>query len=57
MLSRKKTLSYIDDEIIGKMRPPYFSDILVTMVDKNVAAYDPAKQTRAVLVYWLLPDE
>jgi len=40
-----------------KMRPPYLSDILATMVDKNVAAYEPVKQTRAVLVYWRLPEE
>jgi ESCRT-II complex subunit VPS25 len=24
---------------------------------KNVAAYEPAKQTKAVLVYWRLPEE
>ncbi len=27
------------------------------MVAKNVAVYDPAKQTRAVLLYWRLPEE
>ena len=39
------------------MLSAYLSDILATMVGKNVAAYEPAKQTRAVLVYWRLPDE
>ena len=39
------------------MPSPYLSDILATMVDKSVAAYEPAKQTRAVLVYWRLPEE
>ena len=39
------------------MLPPYLSDILAAMVDRNVAAYEPAKQTRAVLVYWRLPEE
>ena len=39
------------------MLPPYLSDILATMVDKNVAAYEPAKQARAVLVYWRVPEE
>ena len=39
------------------MPPPYLSDILATMVEKNVAVYEPAKQTRAVLVYWRLPEE
>ena len=52
-----KKLSNIDKEVIGKMPPPYLSDILATMVDKSVAAYEPAKQTRAVLVYWRLPEE
>jgi ESCRT-II complex subunit VPS25 len=37
--------------------PPYLSDILATMVDKNVAAFEPAKQTRVILVYWRLPEE
>lgn len=27
------------------------------MVAKNVAAYDPPKQTRSVLLYWRLPEE
>lgn len=39
------------------MLPTYLSDILVTMVGNNVAAYEPAKQTREVLVYWRLPEE
>ena len=48
---------YVDNDLTGKMPPPYLSDILATMVDKNVASYEPAKQTRAVLVYWRLPEE
>ena len=48
---------YTDNDLTGKMPPPYLSDILATMVDKNVASYEPAKQTRAVLVYWRLPEE
>lgn len=27
------------------------------MVAKNVASYEPAKQTRSVLLYWRLPEE
>jgi ESCRT-II complex subunit VPS25 len=27
------------------------------MVIKNVAAYEPPKQTRSVLLYWRLPEE
>lgn len=31
--------------------------MLSDMVSKNFAAYEPLKQTRAVLVYWRLPEE
>lgn len=27
------------------------------MVAKNLAVYEPAKQTRSVLLYWRLPEE
>ena len=27
------------------------------MVGKNLAVYEPAKQTRSVLLYWRLPEE
>jgi len=27
------------------------------MVERNLAAYEPPKQTRSVLVYWRLPEE
>jgi ESCRT-II complex subunit VPS25 len=27
------------------------------MVSKNIATYEPAKQTRSVLLYWRLPEE
>jgi ESCRT-II complex subunit VPS25 len=37
------------------MQPPYLSFILATMVDRNIAAYEPATQTRAVLIQ--LPEE
>jgi len=46
-----------NERINRRMLSAYLSDILATMVGKNVAAYEPAKQTRAVLVYWRLPDE
>ena len=39
------------------MLSPYLSDILATMVSRNVATYESAKQTRAVFVYWRLPEE
>jgi len=28
-----------------------------TMVAKNLAVYEPPKQTRSVLIYWRLPEE
>ena len=31
--------------------------MLATLVDRKVAAYEPEKQTRTVLVYWRLPEE
>lgn len=52
ILLTKKFFSYV-----GKMLSAYLSDILAIMVSRNVAAYEPPKQTRAVLVYWRLPEE
>jgi hypothetical protein len=28
-----------------------------TMVEKNLAVYEPPKQTRSVLIHWRLPEE
>jgi ESCRT-II complex subunit VPS25 len=30
---------------------------MAALVAKNLAVYEPAKQTRAVLLYWRLPEE
>ncbi|KAF9049511.1 ESCRT-II complex, vps25 subunit, partial [Hymenopellis radicata] len=46
-----------NERINRKVLPPYLEHILSLMVAKNVAVYDPAKQTRAVLLYWRLPEE
>jgi ESCRT-II complex subunit VPS25 len=35
----------------------YLTRIIGIMVSKNLAVYEPAKQTRAVLLYWRLPEE
>ncbi|KAG6910915.1 hypothetical protein DXG01_006598 [Tephrocybe rancida] len=40
----------------GKVLPPYLSHILSAMVAKDLAAYEPQKQTRSVLLYWRSPD-
>ena len=42
---------------IGKVQPNHLSNLLETMVAKNLAGYEPPKQTRSVLIYWRLPEE
>ena len=41
----------------GRLKPGLLAHILDVMVSKNLAVYEPAKQTRAVLLYWRLPEE
>ena len=41
----------------GRLKPGLLAHILGIMVSKNLAVYEPAKQTRAVLLYWRLPEE
>ncbi|KAI0940741.1 hypothetical protein AcW1_006539 [Taiwanofungus camphoratus] len=41
----------------GRLLPSHLSFLLAEMVSKNVAVYEPPKQTRAVLLYWRLPEE
>ena len=37
-----------------KDKPKHLSNI---MTDKNLAIYEPPKQTRSLLVYWRLPED
>jgi len=30
---------------------------MLTMTYKNLAVYEPPKQTRSILIYWRLPEE
>ncbi|KAH6904437.1 ESCRT-II complex subunit-domain-containing protein [Coprinopsis sp. MPI-PUGE-AT-0042] len=46
-----------NERINRPVKSSYLSDIISTMVTKNVAAYEPSKQTRSVLVYWRQPEE
>jgi ESCRT-II complex subunit VPS25 len=39
------------------LKPNSLAHILGAMAGKNLAVYEPAKQTRAVLLYWRLPEE
>jgi ESCRT-II complex subunit len=41
----------------GRLMSDYLTRIIGIMVSKNLAVYEPAKQTRAVLLYWRLPEE
>ncbi|KAH9995496.1 winged helix DNA-binding domain-containing protein [Russula vinacea] len=40
-----------------RLKPTQLADIIGTMVDMNLAVYEPPKQMRAVLLYWRLPEE
>ena len=41
----------------GKITPNHLSNIMLAMTDKNLAVYEPPKQTRSILIYWRLPEE
>lgn len=42
---------------LGRVLPSYLSSLLAGLVSKNVAVYEPAKQTRSVLLFWRQPEE
>lgn len=46
-----------NERIHRRMLGAHLSDQLATMVEKGLAVYEPAKQTRAVLLYWRKPEE
>ncbi|GLB41895.1 putative ESCRT-II complex vps25 subunit [Lyophyllum shimeji] len=46
-----------NERINRKLLPPYLSHILSAMVAKDLAVYEPPRQTRSVLLYWRSPDE
>lgn len=46
-----------NDRINRKLPASYLSYILETMVNNKTAVYEPAKQTRSVILYWRLPEE
>lgn len=53
-LARTTSLHWYDP---GLLKPSYLSFIVADMVSKNLAVYEPPKQTRTVLLYWRLPEE
>ncbi|KAH9074704.1 ESCRT-II complex vps25 subunit [Lactarius deliciosus] len=40
-----------------RLMPNHLAHVLDAMVNKDLAVYEPAKQTRAVLLYWRSPEE
>jgi hypothetical protein len=42
---------------LGKLPPSHLQYIISRMVAKDLAVYEPAKQTRSVLLCWRLPEE
>ncbi|PFH50282.1 hypothetical protein AMATHDRAFT_75690 [Amanita thiersii Skay4041] len=46
-----------NERINRKMLPSHLSNILNAMVKKNVAVYEPPKQTHSVVLYWRTPEE
>lgn len=46
-----------ETRLAGRLLPSHLSYIMADMVSKNLAVYEPAKQTRSVLLYWRSPEE
>ncbi|OAX36383.1 ESCRT-II complex vps25 subunit [Rhizopogon vinicolor AM-OR11-026] len=46
-----------NERINRRVPPSYISSLMAGMIAKNVAVYEPPKQTRAVMLYWRLPEE
>ena len=42
---------------IGRLMPNHLAQLLGVMVSKDLAVYESPKQSRAVLLYWRLPEE
>lgn len=41
----------------GRLLPSHLLSLMASMVSQNLAVYEPPKQTRAVILYWRLPEE
>jgi ESCRT-II complex subunit VPS25 len=49
--------SFLFDMYLGRLTSTHLSLILSSMVGNNLAVYEPAEQTRAVILHWRLPEE
>ncbi|KZP17541.1 winged helix DNA-binding domain-containing protein [Athelia psychrophila] len=47
----------LNERINRRVLPAHLAYIFADMVAKNVAGYEPPKQTRSILLYWRLPEE
>ncbi|KAF8715189.1 hypothetical protein AX14_009838 [Amanita brunnescens Koide BX004] len=46
-----------NERINRKVLSPHLLHIMEAMVKKNVAVYEPPRQTRSVMLYWRSPEE
>lgn len=46
-----------NEQIRRRLLPSHLAHIMEDMVTKNKAVYEPARQTRSVLLYWRTPEE
>ncbi|KAK2465713.1 hypothetical protein APHAL10511_002257 [Amanita phalloides] len=46
-----------NDRINRKILPLHLLHLMEAMIKKNVASYEPPKQTRSVMLYWKAPEE
>ncbi|TDL23695.1 ESCRT-II complex vps25 subunit [Rickenella mellea] len=46
-----------NEQINRRVMPAHLSSLLATLVAKNLAVYEPPKQTRSVLLFWRSPEE
>ncbi|GJE98536.1 ESCRT-II complex vps25 subunit [Phanerochaete sordida] len=46
-----------NEQIHRRLLPSHLEHIITDMVEKNRAVYEPARQTRSVLLYWRTPEE
>ncbi|KAG8221057.1 ribosomal protein L5 domain-containing protein [Butyriboletus roseoflavus] len=46
-----------NERINRRVLPSYLSSLLAILASKNLAVYEPAKQSRSVLLFWRQPEE
>ena len=46
-----------DESGIGRVLPAYLAYLIAELVSRNLAFYEPAKQTRSIILLWRLPEE